>query len=71
VSPEVVGPAPPKDRPGNPVATKQLDNAIVPPDADEIPQQLRRRREASLRMPPLADGRRDPWDLYPRDGAAR
>ncbi len=26
-----------------------------------VPAQLRRRREASLRLPPLADGRRDPW----------
>ena len=33
--------------------------------------QMKRRREAALRLPPLADGRRDPhFDLYPRDGAA-
>ncbi len=31
------------------------------PAADGIPAQLRRRREASLRLPPLADGLRDPW----------
>jgi len=33
--------------------------------------QMRRRQEAAQRLPPLADGRRDPqFDLYPRDGAA-
>lgn len=34
----------------------------LPADADTIPQQLRRRREASYRLPPLADGHRDPLD---------
>jgi hypothetical protein len=33
--------------------------------------QMKRRREAALRLPPLASGMRDPhFDLYPRDGAA-
>jgi hypothetical protein len=32
------------------------------PPANDIRAQLRRRREASLRLPPLADGRRDPLD---------
>ncbi len=31
------------------------------PVADDISAQLRRRRDASLRLPPLPDGRRDPW----------
>jgi hypothetical protein len=37
---------------------------------DDIAQQLRRRREAAKRLPPLSNGKRDPWDPYPRDGAA-
>ena len=32
---EVTGPAP-KDRPGNPVAAKQLDNGILAPVADPL-----------------------------------
>jgi hypothetical protein len=32
---------------------------------DTIPKQLRRRRAASRRLPPLADGRRDPLDPPP------
>lgn len=41
--------------------------------ADEIttngsPSQLRRRRGASYRCPPLADGRRDPLDVIDVDG---
>jgi hypothetical protein len=35
--------------------------------SDTIPKQLRRRREASRRLPPLADGRRDPIDPRPDD----
>ncbi len=35
------------------------------PVADDIPRQLRRRRDAGLRLPPLDDGHRDPW-LAPR-----
>jgi hypothetical protein len=31
--------------------------------ADDIVAQLRRRREAAKRLPPLASGKRDPWDL--------
>ena len=33
---------------------------------EDIAAQLRRRREASYRLPPLADGRRDPLDPLPR-----
>lgn len=33
-----------------------------------IPSQLRRRRGASYRCPPLADGRRDPLDVIDVDG---
>jgi hypothetical protein len=36
-------------------------------DAITIPAQLRRRREASRRLPPLRDGRRDPLDPCPDD----
>lgn len=36
-------------------------------DAGDIPRQLRRRRAASRRLPPLADGRRDPLDPRPDD----
>lgn len=33
--------------------------------------QMKRRREAALRLPPLASGMRDPhFDLYPRDGVS-
>jgi hypothetical protein len=47
-----------------------------PPDGwlTEYPQEVRmrvwmnkRRRAASLRLPPLASGKRDPWDLVARD----
>ncbi|MDP9394867.1 MAG: hypothetical protein M3Q27_11750 [Actinomycetota bacterium] len=44
------------------VATTDTNTVSV---ADDIPAQLRRRREASLRLPPLAGGMRDPW-LVPR-----
>jgi len=30
---------------------------------DDIAEQLRRRREAASRLPPLASGKWDPWDL--------
>jgi hypothetical protein len=33
------------------------------PGGSEVAAQLRRRRLASYRVPPLADGRRDPLDL--------
>jgi hypothetical protein len=36
--------------------------------SDTIAAQLRRWREAASRMPPLTNGKRDPWDPYPRDG---
>ncbi len=31
------------------------------PAGDAVPAQLRRRHDATLRLPPLADGLRDPW----------
>jgi hypothetical protein len=40
------------------------------PETEPIWVQLRRRRRAALRMPPLANGKRDPIDLWRRDGAA-
>lgn len=48
---------------------------IVPPNLDESPEdslweQMKLRREAALRLPPLADGRRDPLQLRPEDGPA-
>lgn len=30
-------------------------------NTEKAPEQLQRRREASLRLPPLRCGRRDPW----------
>jgi hypothetical protein len=33
-------------------------------DTADVPRQIRRRRDASYRLPPMADGRRDP-DLEP------
>ncbi len=39
--------------------------------ADDVPAQLRRRREASLRLPPLLDGVRDPWLSAPRRPLSR
>lgn len=51
---ERIGPAPTPTRPDN------ISNATT------IPTQLRRRRAASRRLPPLHDGRRDPLDPPPR-----
>lgn len=31
------------------------------PERSELWHQLQRRRESARRLPPLADGRRDPW----------
>lgn len=40
-------------------------------DAVAIPEQLRRRRDASYRLPPLESGVRDPWrDTPPRPSEA-
>ena len=47
-----------------------LSHASLPQPDETVGAQLRRRREASLRMPPLANDRRDPWDPYPRDGVS-
>ena len=63
MSQQVKGPAPPGDRSSGQAAAKPLDAPIIPRDADTIPQQLRRRREASLRLPPLENGKRDPLDV--------
>ncbi len=41
------------------------------PPADGIPAQLRRRRAAALRLPPLPCGHRDPLDCQVRDAHAR
>ena len=66
MSPEVEGPAPPGDRSEDQAATKPLDTAIIPPDADTVPLQLRRRRQAGKRLPPLEHlGRSDPWEICP------
>ena len=54
----------------NGAADEAPDDGISPatvPHPDD-PAALRRRREASLRMSPLPDGRRDPWDLGRSDG---
>ncbi len=53
-----------KKRPGQRANASQAqvtanDNPTVPP-TDDVPQQLRRRHDAALRLPPLDDGRRDP-----------
>jgi hypothetical protein len=58
--PEVSGPAA-EDAPSPGVSTdtldEQADNLV-----ESIARQLRRRREASWRLPPLHDGVRDPLD---------
>jgi hypothetical protein len=58
--------SPPK-RALEPPATKLAANVILPQpadgDVDNIAAQLRRRREAAKRMPPLPSGKRDPIDL--------
>lgn len=41
------------------------------PAGDQVADQLRRRRHAALRLPPLPDGRRDPVDLVSTDAPAR
>jgi len=58
-------PGPPDDSAGSGDVT-----ATLPPDADAVPdelaayaRQMRKRREASWRLPPLADGRHDPLDV--------
>ena len=56
------GPAPPGDRSEVQAAAKPLDASSLANRADDVPQQLRRRREAALRMPPLDNGHRDPLD---------
>jgi hypothetical protein len=53
-----------------PTSSDSTANRAVDVEPESIAEQLRRRRQASLRLPPLATGKRDPWDLYPRDGAA-
>ena len=64
MSQHVEGPAPPGNRPEVQAATKPLKDASIIPRADDtVPQQLRRRREASLRLSPLDSGVRDPIDV--------
>jgi hypothetical protein len=43
------------------VEVTTTDTASIRQTSD-IPARIRRRREASLRLPPMADGRRDPLD---------
>lgn len=45
------------------IEPRQLDDAHQEPadNDDDVPVQLRRRREAAERLPPLDCGRRDPW----------
>jgi hypothetical protein len=43
-------------------ATASTVSVPQPADTGAIPRQLRRRREASWRLPPLDDGRCDPLD---------
>ncbi len=45
-------------RAGVEVTTTDTNTVLT---ADDIRAQIRRRREASRRLPPLADGLRDPW----------
>ncbi len=54
----------------NRAAEQSITDANTVPVADDIPAQLRRRRNAALRLPPLEDGRRDPW-LGPRRPLSR
>jgi hypothetical protein len=72
-APAMLPDRPPGRRTGPKVATPQArlkvenpddtDTAIMPP-ADDVVAQLKRRREASLRLPPLACGHRDPLDCH-------
>jgi hypothetical protein len=64
---------PPKQEahPGEKVgpATNPIASSVPPADptpTETIADQLRRRREASLRLPPLPSGKRDPWDIERR-----
>lgn len=61
----VEGPAPPGGQPIDQAAAKPQDASSLTNSTDDVPQQLRRRREASLRLPPLDSGVRDPWDICP------
>lgn len=62
-------------RPGEEATLSKSDTsrADIPSRVvDQLPlAQMKRRREAALRLPPLESGMRDPQvDLVPRDGAA-
>lgn len=50
---------------GTEPASKNFSDSSV---VETIAVQLRRRRAASYRLPPLADGRRDPLDPVRRSG---
>jgi hypothetical protein len=51
-------------------STKTNDNwlAEYPEEIREAVRMDKRRRAASLGLPPLPSGQRDPWDLIRRDG---
>jgi hypothetical protein len=51
------GPATTPARPNAEIPDKESTNGVL-----SIGQQLRRRREAADRLPPMSDGRRDPLD---------
>jgi hypothetical protein len=61
---------PERSRPaGNRAAQESLARNTTEPtghDRHELAAQLARRRECADRLPPLADGRRDPWRERPR-----
>jgi hypothetical protein len=62
MSSQTEGPAPPGGQPGQ-AAAKPLDASSLANCTDDVPRQLRRRRAASLRLPPLDNGKRDPLDI--------
>ncbi len=43
------------------LSKKQVGETASPTTVDDTADQMRRRRDASRRLPPLADGLRDPW----------
>lgn len=57
--PDVMAGAAQEMTPASEVSDQSLSE---PPDVETVPQQLTRRRRASLRLPPLENGHRDPLD---------
>jgi hypothetical protein len=51
-----------KSTPTSPFYAERDDQDVSPAELDEVAVQLRRRREAALRLPPLQSGYRDPID---------